>query len=1066
MRPQTAAAPYPVLAPPPPATRAERAALLTAIDAHAEFNQHDPPPDPAVARFGFEAPPRVPKLHLTAGQRFLAAFANPATPYARTLVLWRTGGGKTLAALAAARAHLMKTSGRIVIVAFTQNVIFAEMVRRPELGFVSFAESAEAVRLRTLVQQGYADPRQFHSYLGSIRRRLTDPARGGRVLFYGYKQFAQQLVAPTAAGLAAGFDLRAFRDAADPVAAVDAAEAAGHCTVDRALLAALRGGFVIADEIHNAYNATAANNYGLALALAFDVAQPRVLLMSATPMTGSASEVVDVLNLLVPRAALPRGQFLARSDLFLPARPGQPSRLRPGALDLISGLAAGRVSWAEDTDTAAYPRRIFLGRPLAIAGRPLPFLRFIACPMSPLLARTVAAYTDAAGHGSAALANLCDMVFPAPPNATWPPAVRARAGSATIGLGDNVAAVYSAAPAAWRRQHGVEVVAAPDMPGVAVVRADFLAPRRLREFSPKYATIVADVIAALREPGRMLVYHDRVRGTGAAQLAEVFYAAGFLDEVRPPTPATLCGICGQVRRAHSGRHEFRPARLVVLTSELDAGRREAAFARFIAPVNAYGYDVRLLLGSRVVVEGLDFHGLRQLFVAARPSDIQTLIQLFGRAVRKNSHALLPPELRTATLRVYVTTAAHGGRAPELAGYAEKLREFAVIQETDRALRRTAVDGFLRVSPGTVGRAEPLDGLPVVVDAPAPVVAAAVRRLPPAARTATYRAYGFASDDFYNMLETIRALFVARAAWTEADLYAAARRPGLVAGGPAVTDPDTFALALRWLLEERTIVNAGCRRRLFLRAAAAVDVDAAAREAAPAVELRVPLERYVREVLANTRLYAGHFRDFVAKPPAEPLALVYSYSRDFLFALARDIVGRVRRRESLPAALTAAKKVFERIGAFAFRRHELAGYHTPDATFVLVDNRWQRLAREPAPARRENPRVVGYFEAAGRGKIRFKLRPPLEVLEAEAAGVHGARGAARGAVCESRPRRDQEAIAVALGAAGPAAARMSSSQLCAAIRRKLLENELAARPAGPRWLYFYYEPIPALKRDIT
>lgn len=82
----------------------------------------------------------------------------------------------------------------------------------------------------------------------------------------------------------------------------------------------LRGGLLIADEIHNVYNIQERNNYGIALQYVLDAfpphQAPRAVFMSATPVTGSVMEYVDLLNLLVPRHELPNGQPLQRQQLF------------------------------------------------------------------------------------------------------------------------------------------------------------------------------------------------------------------------------------------------------------------------------------------------------------------------------------------------------------------------------------------------------------------------------------------------------------------------------------------------------------------------------------------------------------------------------------------------------------------------------------------------------------------------------------------------------------------------------------------------------------------------------
>ena len=293
-----------------------------------------------VAGFGLGPPPalHLPGLRLHGAQVFVRNFENPDTEYTRLLVKWQTGTGKSIAAISIghefvrqyrARAALGARPPAVFVISFTaRETIQEDMLQHPEFGFVAAAEVEELRRLRAAAGAAgpaSAEARQLSGLVGVLRRRITDRARGGYYQFYGYKEFANRLFGVTRRGVARGFDVQAIYGRAEGGFGERLAEAVrrGDVVVNGELLDELRGGLLVADEVHNVYNILESNNYGIAIQYALDALgaeAPRAVFMSATPMTGSAAEIVDLLNLLVPRAALPGGMPLRRADFFARAR--------------------------------------------------------------------------------------------------------------------------------------------------------------------------------------------------------------------------------------------------------------------------------------------------------------------------------------------------------------------------------------------------------------------------------------------------------------------------------------------------------------------------------------------------------------------------------------------------------------------------------------------------------------------------------------------------------------------------------------------------------------------------
>ena len=1179
----------------------------------------------------------LPGLRLSGAQQFIRNFENPDTEFSRVLVKWQTGTGKSIAAISIsqefirqfhARAAIGAPAPTVFIISFTaRDTIQEDMLRYPEFGFVSQAEVEELRRLRAAagaMGPASGEARQLSGYTGTLRRRITDRGRGGYYQFYGYKEFANRLFVVTHAGLERGFDIQALYGRAEGAFGGQLAEAVrrGDVIVNDELLAELRGGLLIADEIHNVYNILETNNYGIAIQYVLDAlgaAAPRAVFMSATPVTGSAAEVVDLLNLLIPRAALPGGAPLRRADFFsrsaapaqppyretpgdtfthdgrrydincalaaadrgatraaavaelrwilepgngggaaptdearvaradlaapllltpwrgrlatldgahrlaravregvaeLPARTvteadlalcaaGGPrfesradendendeaptfvvSQLREGALARIAHLAAGRVSFLLDSDVNSYPRRRFVGE--EVAG--VPYLRLTPCPMTPFHERTLAREHGPAAAGLAANAyTLHDMVFPNPAF----PADAAAASADAYGLyrSGETPALLAGAPEDWRAAAGVIVEKGAEAgvsSGTHVISGDFLGLKRLALYSTKFARVVAAALAAVRAgPGKIMIYHHRVRMSGVLLLQEALRMNGFADETSAPTETTICAVCGVARSDHAagagaGAHPYEPARFVVAHSDVDRAVMVRSIARFNAPTNLRGHQYRVIIGSKIVREGLNFRAVRHQLVASLPTDYPTMVQVFGRVVRKDSHSELPAEERDVQISVFVTTRADGRPSPELQRYTDKGREYLVIQEVERALHAYAVDGFanydrirtaLHAGPGGELRAG-LDALPYT-----PVVGPGDA----ATRTATYLAYGHGEREVATLAAICRVLFRQRPVWTYDDLWAAVRA-GAVRGvsfDAAAFDEGNFALALGSLRRPSgeppaVVVGAG---RFYVAARARpdgapeLDIESYLRSAPAPARVAVRVADYVRKERAglNWEVRLREFeRDYLRPGAAStPELSLVEYGATFHYTLLRRLVevgpraavtiddARVcdvyrRFRVAVTAAdAEGATRVYR--GRRPADPDRLVGYMTPEAVSLYDEagTRWYSASHSDfriGRRHRENPIVVGLAVslgpagdagepfAAAAAEARFKIRPPTQKLRADAAsrarGARGdVRGLARGAVCETRPREELEAYArrlreaVARAGATPQAAR--------------------------------------------
>jgi hypothetical protein len=128
-----------------------------------------------------------------------------------------------------------------------------------------------------------------------------------------------------------------------------------------------------------------------------------------------------------------------------------------------------------------------------------------------------------------------------------------------------------------------------------------------------------------------------VTGTGILFIKEILMRNGILDMTSEALSTTLCSICGLKLADHLDKkndHTFTPCRCLLVYGDSAIGN-DVTLNAFGADDNIYGYKYKIMLGSKLVQEGVNFKCLRHLMVLSVPNDISSLVQIIGRAVRQN-----------------------------------------------------------------------------------------------------------------------------------------------------------------------------------------------------------------------------------------------------------------------------------------------------------------------------------------------------------------------------------------------------------------------------------------------
>jgi hypothetical protein len=230
-------------------------------------------------------------------------------------------------------------------------------------------------------------------------------------------------------------------------------------------------------------------------------------------------------------------------------------------------------------------------------------------------------------------------------------------------------------------------------------------PSMLHQYAPKIATILASLKTC---KGIGFVY-SRAVSAGVIPFGIALERAGWsrvlasgriepLLHEAPPLPyGRQCALCEHHEKDHKEEHEFQPAKFVLLAGEdkftpsVDASVQYAQTFPKEDPMAPYGSHVKLIVGSGVAREGLDFKCIREIHLLDPWWHLNRIEQIVGRGVRFCSHTSLPKEERNCTLYFHIAQLSSDYETPDMYAYrlaAEKSIQIGIIQ---RAIKIGALD---------------------------------------------------------------------------------------------------------------------------------------------------------------------------------------------------------------------------------------------------------------------------------------------------------------------------------------------------------------------------------------
>jgi hypothetical protein len=802
-----------------------------------DYNFRDPPNalvDPILNKY----------LKIHSHQLFVKNLMNPNTQYKRLHLMHATGSGKTLAAVSIAQEFIKvnkkiynvllnqhaatrqryidldKKSPSIFVLGFggTKAAFVRELLKYTEFGFITISEKDELVKRQKNASTGLVDDvKNFKDYYTRIKKRITNKSKGGFYKFYGYDEFVNRLfITETVKLTELETEVLKRIKTGESVTLEDVIReniTNGTIVVNKQLLSMFTNSLLICDEVHNTYNMHMKNNRGVAIQyLLNSIPTLRLLSLSATPINNSPSEVVDLLNYLVPQ-----DKKLVKREFFNGARIISTEKLHE-----LGQLSSGYISFLQDISPKYFPERILEGQTIQYESEDgrvvdVPYLKFTPCKMSAFHQRTWTVYTESdntiendeeEGEIGAAIPidgySIYDISFPNPDSSEY-------------GLFRS-SDIRNKIPLASQEWRDANMVSIKKTDNNTIISGDILLQSNIAKYSAKYSELIkllSDIMGVFKGQmcQKIMIFHDRIKTSGVLLIQEILYMNGFIGETSEPVESTLCSLCGKRLYEHNNllgditSHTFAPARFI--HTDADKAVLEQSLAKYDSLDNINGVNYIILIGGPKVKESYDFKCIQHLIILSMPTSIPTLIQVFGRCIRKGSHLSLPPDKRKVHVHVLVTVVdpdypSPSKVSPELRRYIDKLEDYKVIQTIERELNRRAIDSTIHrdiIMPQHMkdkyfpqqGQQEPTSILGNLYFDPS-------IKLPKYTlgdlTLSTFNAYRHYEDEIRLITYIIKRLFILLPVWVYSDLWDAVRKPPFgIEVNPAFFIENNFIIAL-------------------------------------------------------------------------------------------------------------------------------------------------------------------------------------------------------------------------------------------------------------------------------
>ena len=628
------------------------------------------------------------EFELTPVQRFIGRFLSPQCPYQSALLYHGVGVGKTCAAITVAENYLRSYPRKQVIIVAPRNIqpgfrrtIFDdEALQIPDQeGVLNLAKGCTGNNYLNRTGMGLERDRAV------VSRHVTQTINS-RYVFMGYIQF-HRMIDDIVKRIPKDLEEDVFIEKRD-----------------RLLRREFSGRLVIIDEAHNLRDnpgespdddadnpggdaemteSQAGKKLTPSLIKVLNAAEGmKLLLMSGTPMYNSYREIIFLMNLLLMND---KKVTLSESDIF-----NRNGSFTKRGEQLLGAAANAYVSFMRGENPLSFPVRLPPEGVPAIAwpvnspdAKPIPEehrARMSRLPFVPVKfeAESMKEYLnisqEAIESGGLSVGSIDEMVQ----SGNW--LFPAESGFQIRDAGfDNCFQDSGSAQSQF-----------------TATDPTWLLRENLGKASPK-AKLTLDRVQNAK--GVVFVYSRFIK-SGALPLALALEANGYtawgtklLTNGVTDGLGRQCALCSKREKKHSGAgHKFTPAKYILITGRANISPNNTkAIQASRLKGNMDGREIKVIIGSQVASEGIDFRFVREIYVFDSWFHLNKMEQVLGRGIRTCSHALMAEEERNCTIHLLVNTTDEDTETADLYMYRNAMEKAIQVGKVTRVLKRYALD---------------------------------------------------------------------------------------------------------------------------------------------------------------------------------------------------------------------------------------------------------------------------------------------------------------------------------------------------------------------------------------
>lgn len=452
---------------------------------------------------------------------------------------------------------------------------------------------------------------------------------------------------------------------------------------------------IIIDEAHsNTTAAFAEDKFYPIMTIVISVAKNiRLILMSATPMNNDSIDIYPQLKLLRLNAGL---EMPKKADLFKKVGDKNYSKLTENGKKRIRELLKGMVSYVRGDDPPRFPYKLEVAEAVLpkciydFSGEKIPerfrvkHVKIIECYSSSYQYKTYKGLLKKKEYGGlrSSESQSSNIIFPL-------------LNIDKFGaFGDDGYSTIKDEAAILQKTSGGKITY-----GYNNFSEGFLLKENIEKYSTKFYKIYNNLILS---KGISFVYSKWISG-GVRTFALMLEQNGFepaanessllVTSIKRPL---ICYKCGKPRHSDTD-HKWASAKYILFTGDTstDISKITDLINR---DENRDGELVKVILGSSVSGEGVDFRRIRQVHVMEPWYNLARIDQVIGRAARNKSHLDLPPAERNVDIFRYCMVSPKSSdtktkKTESIDEYLYRLGEDKdkFIKEIERIMKEMAVD---------------------------------------------------------------------------------------------------------------------------------------------------------------------------------------------------------------------------------------------------------------------------------------------------------------------------------------------------------------------------------------